>query len=153
MRWKTFVFCKAFTTAAKQNYARKYTVEIDKVDFDFFMKDNDGDVDERPEDGVYVYGMFLEGAKWDYEKHVLTESDPKVLFTQFPHMHFLPEKLSDMHQFDHYVSPLYKTSDRRGVLSTTGHSTNFVCPVLVPSDMPESHWINRGTALLTSLDD
>ncbi|GHP11760.1 hypothetical protein PPROV_001048800 [Pycnococcus provasolii] len=148
-----FFFTQAFTTAAKQNYARKYTIEIDMIDFDFFMKDNPGDTDERPEDGVLVYGMFLEGAKWDYEKHALAESDPKVLFTSFPPMLFLPEKTTNMHQFDKYEAPLYKTSERRGILSTTGHSTNFVCAVLVPSNMPESHWINRGTALLTSLDD
>jgi dynein heavy chain len=34
---------------------------------------------ERPENGAYVNGLFIEGAKWNYKSMCLDESDPKVL--------------------------------------------------------------------------
>jgi len=38
-------------------------------------------ITERPEDGAYIYGLFMEGARWDYTEHCVTHSNPKELFT------------------------------------------------------------------------
>lgn len=41
-------------------------------------RDQPGQCDLRPEDGVLVRGMFLEAAAWDHVQHCLCESAPKV---------------------------------------------------------------------------
>jgi dynein heavy chain len=52
-----------------------------------------------------------------------------------------------------YSCPLYKTSERAGTLNTTGHSTNFILMIDLPSVHAPDHWILQGTALLSQLDD
>jgi dynein heavy chain len=151
-----FFFTQSFLTGAAQNYARKYTIPIDDVVFDpeccpeHINKDT---VKQGPPDGVYIFGMFLDGCKWNYSKMVLDESDPKVLFSGAPTMLLKPVRTADLRKFNAYRCPLYKTSDRRGVLATTGHSSNYVMPVPMPSNHDAQHWIRRGVCMLLSLDD
>jgi dynein heavy chain, axonemal len=115
--------------------------------------DLDGQCQVAPTDGVFCQGLFVEGCKWDWHKHVLGESDPKVLFTPMPIIWMIPMNVTEFKDFQHYLCPVYKTAERRGVLSTTGHSTNFVMDVRLPSDVPASHWVKRGVAMLTSLSE
>ena len=106
-----------------------------------------------PENGVNIYGMYLEGCRWDKDLMLLNESSPKVLFDRCPMLWLRPGRDSDMKVFNFYDCPVYKTSERRGVLSTTGHSTNFVMFMKLPTDKDPAHWVRRGVALLTQLDD
>lgn len=141
----------------KQNYARKYVIPIDEIDMDFevFSGESALDKDKKPEDGAYIYGLFLEGCRWDSDINKLSESAPKTLFTQMPYIWLLPKKQADLN-FPHcYTCPVYKTLDRRGVLSTTGHSTNFVLMIELPMQEKDDlkHWVKRGVALVTQLND
>lgn len=75
----------------------------------------------------------------------------QVLYSAAPIIHLVPCQQSELRQFPHYDCPLYCTPERRGVLATTGHSTNFVMDLKIPSDRPHDHWCRRGVAFLLSL--
>ncbi|KAG2451278.1 hypothetical protein HYH02_003884 [Chlamydomonas schloesseri] len=149
-----FFFVQSFLTASLQNYARRRKVPIDTVGFGFEMLGMDhAAYKTAPAEGVYVHGLYVEGCGWDAGHQRLCESQPKVLFVNAPVMWLRPQSADKKFDYPHYDCPLYRTADRRGVLATTGHSTNFVMFVKLPTDQPASHWIMRGVALLTQLSD
>jgi dynein heavy chain len=85
---------------------------------------------------------------------MLGEQLPRILNEAVPIIHLQPDKMDNIDTSDkRYKCPVYKTSARRGMLSTTGHSTNFVIGILLSTDKPTNHWVKRGTALLCQLDD
>ena len=90
--------------------------------------------------------------RWDSAVGVLSESQPKVLFTEMPVIWLKPIAGAAKRE-TRYDTPVYKTSARKGTLSTTGHSTNFVLFICLASDVEPAHWVKRSAALLCSLDD
>ncbi|EUB58897.1 Dynein heavy chain 3, axonemal [Echinococcus granulosus] len=121
-----FYFTQSFLTGVLQNFARKYTIPIDMVGFDFEMKrvyitsvleppatsahaeaaesneeaareqaqpDTTFGVPQRrntfhgltkPDNGAFITGLFMDGARWDSEAGVVVESKTKVLFDAMP---------------------------------------------------------------------
>eukprot|EP01009_Symbiontida_sp_KSa7_P006319 NODE_2526_length_466_cov_503.812950_g2085_i0.p1 GENE.NODE_2526_length_466_cov_503.812950_g2085_i0~~NODE_2526_length_466_cov_503.812950_g2085_i0.p1 ORF type:complete len:119 (+),score=30.33 NODE_2526_length_466_cov_503.812950_g2085_i0:30-359(+) len=107
-----------------------------------------------PETGVYVHGLFLEGARWDMTEQCLVESKKGMLYHKMPVIYLEPVLRTQPDPENSYICPVYKTSTRAGALSTTGLSTNFVLNMQLPSGKDTSeHWILRGTAMLMALND
>eukprot|EP01012_Entosiphon_sulcatum_P030911 TRINITY_DN3847_c0_g1_i1.p1 TRINITY_DN3847_c0_g1~~TRINITY_DN3847_c0_g1_i1.p1 ORF type:complete len:4187 (-),score=787.17 TRINITY_DN3847_c0_g1_i1:47-10915(-) len=140
-----FFFPQAFLTGTLQNFARKTNTSIDTISFGFEVQKQAASALKSPPDGVYITGLFMEGARWDHNAHSIGESRAKELFTEMPVVWLKPE-INRKKPDGTYTCPAYKTLSRAGTLSTTGHSTNFVLAMDLPSNLPESHWVERGVA-------
>lgn len=79
--------------------------------------------------------------------------DHKIAITEFPVVWLEPLFMEDLKKDRTYECPLYKTSQRRGELTTTGHSTNFIMYLDLSTDVNPEHWIRRGSAMLCMTDD
>jgi dynein heavy chain len=149
-----FFFPQGFMTAALQTYARKTITPIDALHFKTHVRGYGADaVEEVPEDGINMHGFFLQGARWDYTKSCIEDSYPREPIIHFPLIWLEPVMVAEQVDAGCYSCPLYKTSTRRGELSTTGHSTNFVLFLHLATDVQPEYWIRRGAALLSMTDD
>ena len=89
--------------------------------------------------------------RWDDANRHIVDSLAGEMQSALPVMHLMPRQHFVVPK-SHYLSPLYKASVRAAVLSTTGHSTNFVVAVHLPSTQTTDYWVCKGAALLTQLD-
>uniref|UniRef100_A0A9J8DK93 Dynein, axonemal, heavy chain 6 n=1 Tax=Cyprinus carpio carpio TaxID=630221 RepID=A0A9J8DK93_CYPCA len=147
-------FPQGFLTGALQNHARKYNLPIDELNFRFNMVPVYRDQTLLPtmEDGVLVHGMFMDACRWDDTNMVIEDALLRVMNPMLPVVHFEPQQ-NYVPEPTLYHAPLYKTSIRAGTLSTTGHSTNFVVTVMLPSNQPSDYWISKASALLCQLNE
>ena len=84
----------------------------------------------------------------------VVDSKPGKMYDLLPPIHFQPE-INHKQAPNTYACPVYKTAVRKGVLSTTGMSTNYVVPVELPIEegQSENKWILAGVAALCNLTD
>jgi len=155
-----FFFPQGFMTAALQLHARKTKIPIDTLEFFSEVTDvkDSTTVSAPPPNGVNIHGLFLQGCGWEMSRGSLKESDKDVVFEEMPVIHLEPLAITDsakrITDGNLYMCPIYKTSERKGTLSTTGHSTNFVKYFpLQQYEEDTAHWIARGVAMLCMLDD
>merc|ERR1719195_88763 len=79
-----FYFTQSFLTGQLQNFARRNKLAIDTLVWIFaVLKKVFGEQKTipKPDVGCYVYGLFMEGARWDDDAGFMEESFPKVLFS------------------------------------------------------------------------
>uniref|UniRef100_A0A671WTD6 Dynein, axonemal, heavy chain 5 n=1 Tax=Sparus aurata TaxID=8175 RepID=A0A671WTD6_SPAAU len=94
-----------------------------------------------PEDvgGVYIYGLFLDGAGWDRRSAKLTEAPPKVSVCVSANMAD-SRRPAGGGAVSLYSCPVYKKPRRTDL--------NFIFSLQLRSVQPAEHWTLRGAALL-----
>jgi dynein heavy chain len=62
-------------TGCLQTHARLYRIAIDRLAFSFQVQEAEEpeEVEELPEDGVYVHGFFMDGARFNREEGVIDD--------------------------------------------------------------------------------
>lgn len=109
-----------------------------------------------PEGSCLVTGLYLEGARWDPQSQKLQEAVPKVFHEPMPPVWLEPitrlsEEQPESTEDYFYSCPVYRTQLRQGEILPTGHSTNYIFQLDLPSEQPPQHWINRGVAAVLEL--
>jgi len=154
-----FYFPQGFLTGTKQTHARRYNMPIDTLSYQISVVKATVKTTieitkalaeaELPDtkDGAMVHGLFMEACRWDWDNMKLTDSKPGEMFATLPVLQLTPV-CDYVVPLEDYTAPVYKTKVRAGMLSTTGHSTNFVMAVHLPTDKDPDYWVNKGSALM-----
>ena len=102
-----------------------------------------------PKEGVYIYGLFVEGARWDKANGTFAESEPKRLYASLPILHVtvLTNKMAAERraaQGPSYDCPVYRYPNRTG--------RYLVFNAALPSKQhSQEHWTMRGAAILCTV--
>nr|XP_054364461.1 dynein axonemal heavy chain 14 [Mirounga angustirostris] len=174
-----FFFPQAFLTAVLQDYGRSRGISTDTLTFTHHVTSDTSDIrddefsiiiqkklniarrafkgTDSTHMGVHIFGLFIEGARWNHEQKVLEDLPPRELCCDFPEIYFLPTKISteranaseqtdsELYTFE---CPIYQTPERSRILTTTGLPSNFLTSVYLSTKTPPSHWITMQVALL-----
>ena len=81
--WLTGFFNpQGFLTANRQEVCRKHAKDQwaldDVVNHTEVLRHERDEVRKGPDEGIYIYGLFLEGCRWDKAGNRLADSEPKV---------------------------------------------------------------------------
>ncbi|XP_019488822.1 PREDICTED: dynein heavy chain 8, axonemal, partial [Hipposideros armiger] len=144
--WMTGFFNpQGFLTAMRQEVTRAHKGwALDSVTIhNEVLRQTKEEITSPPVEGVYIYGLYMDGAAWDRRKGKITESMPKVLFTQLPVLHIFAVNSIAPKDPKLYVCPIYKKPRRTDL--------TFITVVYLPTDLSPDHWILRGVALLCDI--
>ncbi|XP_059853389.1 dynein axonemal heavy chain 9 [Delphinus delphis] len=139
--WLTGFFNpQSFLTAIMQSTARKNEWPLDQMALQCDVtKKNREEFRSPPQEGAYIHGLFMEGARWDAQAGVITEGKLKELAPPMPVLLLkaIPADKQDCRST--YPCPVYKTCQRGPTYVWTLH--------LKTKEKP-SKWVLAGVALL-----
>nr|XP_015801752.2 dynein axonemal heavy chain 2 [Nothobranchius furzeri] len=141
----------SFLTAVLQTTARQNKISMDTLSWEFIVSTlDDISLVDPPKVGVYIRGLYLEGAGWDVSNSCLVEAEPMQMFCPIPTIHFRPVENHKKKSRSVYLCPCYYYPVRAG---RAGREASVVSIELKSGAVTPDHWIRRGTALLMSLEN
>ncbi|XP_075060558.1 dynein axonemal heavy chain 8 [Mixophyes fleayi] len=141
--WMTGFFNpQGFVTAIRQEVTRAHTDwDLNAVTVqNEVLKLMKEEITGSPAEGVYIHGLYLDGAGWDKRNSKLIESTPRVLHTLLPVVHIFAVSAPAIKDPKLYMCPVYKKPVRTEL--------SYVTVIYLRTSLPADHWILRGVALL-----
>lgn len=166
-----FFFPQGFLTGILQSCARRHKVPVDELGLTCRVLNEVPKT--APSEGAVVTGLWLEGARW-HDGHLADLPSGEILCQMPPLLLVVQRTVTDPttgnqtvslfsdesidesiiskspEGCEYYHCPVYRTTARYGTLSTTGHSTNFILTLPLPTTKPAADWILGGVAMLSN---
>eukprot|EP00762_Andalucia_godoyi_P000483 ANDGO_03248.mRNA.1 Dynein gamma chain len=141
--WLTgFMNPQGLLTAVRQEVTRAHQWALDDIVLrtEVIPKERE-EVKDGPSEGIYIYGLFLEGAAWHKAQDKLVDQPPKILYHALPVLYVTAVQSSAKKQTgNQYKCPVYTNPART--------DRNYVFTVDLRCQENPSFWTLRGVALL-----
>ncbi|XP_067910591.1 dynein axonemal heavy chain 10 isoform X3 [Heterodontus francisci] len=105
------------------------------------------DVIERPGQGCFISGLYMEGAAWDIDESCLIRSKPKELVIELPVLKVIPIEAHRLKLQNTLQTPVYTTSMRRNAM---GVGLVFEADLFTTKHI--SHWVLQSVCLTLNSD-
>lgn len=134
----------AYMTALIQTCCRAQGWPLDKsITYTVVTKMTDpAEIKKRPTFGCYMYGLYLEGARWNLDKGCLERQRPKELIYEMPIIQLIPIESNRLKLRDSLSTPCYCTQARRNAMGV-----GWVFDANLHTEEHPSHWILQGVCL------
>jgi len=105
------------------------------------------EVTKRLDQGTYVQGLYLEGARWNGDKDCLDYQKPKELVTEMPLVQIIPVEANKLKLRGTIKTPVYTTQARANAMGV-----GQVFQADLKTMQHPSHWILQGVAMVLNTD-
>ncbi|CAK9104463.1 Dynein axonemal heavy chain 17 (Axonemal beta dynein heavy chain 17) (Axonemal dynein heavy chain-like protein 1) (Ciliary dynein heavy chain 17) (Ciliary dynein heavy chain-like protein 1) (Dynein axonemal light chain 2) [Durusdinium trenchii] len=138
------VYPTSFLTAVKQMNSQKTGTELDKqvIVTEVTKKSMEECLEAPPREGTYIYGLFMQGARWNASDANIENCRPKELFCQMPVINCKAARADKAESGNLFHCPCYKTLQR---------GPTYVFSAQLKTKAPSAKWILAGVALIMDI--
>ena len=142
----------SYLTAIMQVTSRKYKLPLNdmKTQTNVTQFRTAEEVKEYPDEGMYIHGLFLEGAAWEMgnpgQQGYLVEQKLKELHPRVPVIQVVAQKKEDIVTAGQYTCPVYTTSMRGGTFVFAANLS------MESEDFDGNKWVLSGVCMLMTDD-
>lgn len=136
---------QSFLTAIMQKTAQMQKLELDKLGiFTEVTRKTVEQTEQKARDGAFVTGLYLEGARWNWQGGIIEESEPREMVSEMPVVCCRAMLVDKMEVNGIYRCPTYKTQTRGPTYVFTGS---------LRSKQPSAKWVLAGVCMVMEVAD